>query len=94
MTDLDIHPEKHSKEFEEVVVLMSVAIFNRKEYDGLKVKKIAPCKVIDDWGVTLKEVHPMVFFGPMEAIEGNLFSQLGKELKRYDFEKGDKNGQH
>lgn len=92
MSDLDIQPERFAQDDDSIVVLMSVATFDRKEYDGLKIAKISPCKIVDDWGVTLGEFHPMVFFSQRKGIESKLFAQIGKELKQFDFEKEKKNG--
>ena len=82
----NIHPEKLEKE-KEVVALVSVMIFDKDEYNGMKIKKISSCKIIDDWGVTLKELQPMVFVGSRKDIESKMGSHMAMEWKQYDFEK-------
>ncbi len=87
MPDLDIHSERVVQQGEDVVAILSVEIFNRKEYEGMKVGKISPCKIVDDWGVALKELYPMVFVGQKKDIECKLAAHICREWKKFDLGK-------
>lgn len=84
MADFTIHPDKSEQGDEEVVAIVSMEIFNKKEYEGLKVDKISSLKVVDDWGVVIKEVHPMVFVGQRRDIENKFGSFVDGEWVKYD----------
>lgn len=79
MLNLDIHSDKLKNGDDEVVVVLSMEILDRKEYDGLKVNKISPSKIIDDWGVPVKEILPTIFVGTRKDLEHKVGSYFRKE---------------
>lgn len=90
MHNLDISPDKSLQQEEDVIAIVSMTIFNRNEYEGLKVNKISPCKVIDDWGVVIKEVHPMIFVGKKEDIEHKTNLHVQEKWSKYNSTKDKK----
>ena len=86
----EICSEKTVKGDEDVVVVLSVSIYDRKTYDGMNVAKITPSRIVDDWGVTLEESLPMVFVGRKKDIEQKLESHIQNEWSAYDSKKRSK----
>ena len=86
----EICSEKTIRGDDDVVVVLSVSIYDRKTYEGMNVAKITPSKVVDDWGVTLGESYPMVFVGKKMDIEQKLESHIQNEWSAYDSKKRSK----
>ena len=83
MADYTIHSDKSEQGREDVVAIVSMEIFNKKEYEGLKIDKISPLKVVDDWGVVIKEVLPMIFVGQRRDIENKFKMFIDGEWIKY-----------
>lgn len=83
MADYTIHSDKSEQGCEDVVAIVSMEIFNKKEYEGLKIDKISPMKVVDDWGVVIKEVLPMIFVGQKRDIESKFRMFIDGEWTKY-----------
>lgn len=87
MSDILINSLKSGPNEDQVVAVVSVAIFNRKEYEGLNVGRISPMKLIDDWGITLEQSQPMMMVGDRKDIEYKVETFLRSEWEKHDIEK-------
>ena len=91
----DVYPDKEPKEKDEVVVVLSMVMYDKDLYEGIKVNKITPSKIIDDWGTTIGEVHPLVFVGQKDDIQFKLDTHIQNEWIKHDaMKRRGKNGRN